>query len=216
MTHSVGGAVTPSTDNVYIGANPEGAGLYGVFDGRIDEVAVFEQALTSSEILALSLSDQVNNYVVNEDTTLTITAANGVLANDTDLDGDSLTAVLNTDVSNGTLTLNADGSFSYTPDADWNGTDSFTYTANDGVLDSNVATVTITVNPVNDVPTAVDKTITTPEDQIYTFTISDFGYNDVEGDPLSLRQNIADSRWKFYSAGWDCSRSKYRAPHCSS
>ncbi len=90
MTHSVGGSVTPSTDNVYIGANPEGAGLYGVFDGRIDEVAVFEQALTSSEILALSLSDQVNNYVVNEDTTLTITAANGVLANDADLDGDSL------------------------------------------------------------------------------------------------------------------------------
>ena len=68
-------------------------------------------------------------------------------------EGDSLDRqYLNTDVSNGTLSLNADGSFSYTPDADWNGTDSFTYTANDGVLDSNVATVTITVNPDNDDP----------------------------------------------------------------
>ena len=65
-------------------------------------------------------------------------AAPGVLANDTDVDGDPLTAVLVTGPSHGTLTLNANGSFTYTPDANFNGTDSFTYRANDGTPTSNI------------------------------------------------------------------------------
>ena len=56
-----------------------------------------------------------------------------------------LTAVLDTDATNGSVVLNADGSFTYTPDANYCGTDSFTYHANDGMDDSNVATVTIEV-----------------------------------------------------------------------
>ena len=55
--------------------------------------------------------------------------------------------------------FNADGSFDYTPVADFNGTDTFTYVANDGTYDSNVATVTITVHPVNDAPVAVDDSV---------------------------------------------------------
>ena len=57
------------------------------------------------------------------------------------------------------LTLNADGSFTYTPNANFNGADSFTYTANDGTADSNVATVTITVDAVNDAPVAVNDSL---------------------------------------------------------
>ncbi len=80
----------------------------------------------------------------------------GVLDNDT---GGAAEAVLVSGPSAGTLTggLTADGSFTYTPDADFNGNDQFTYVANDGASgpDSNVATVTITVTPVNDGPTAV-------------------------------------------------------------
>ncbi|MBI3465096.1 MAG: tandem-95 repeat protein [Planctomycetes bacterium] len=95
-----------------------------------------------------------NSDTVDEDTTLVVNAVGGVLSNDTDVDGDSLTAVLVTGPGNGTLTLNADGSFTYTPNPNFNGADSFTYKANDGVLDSNTATVTITVNPVNDAPVA--------------------------------------------------------------
>ena len=72
-----------------------------------------------------------------------------MLANDTDADGDTLTAVLVTGPSHGSLTLNANGSFTYTPAADFTGSDSFTYKANDGTADSNVATVNITVNPLN-------------------------------------------------------------------
>jgi VCBS repeat-containing protein len=79
----------------------------------------------------------------------------GVLANDTDVDNQALRAILVSGPSHGMLTFNADGTFSYTPAANFNGTDSFTYKANDGSLDSNVATVTITVNPVNDAPSFV-------------------------------------------------------------
>ena len=90
-------------------------------------------------------------YSVNEDTTLAVTAP-GVLANDTDADGNPLTAVLVSGPSSGTLTLNSNGSFTYTPAANFNGTVSFTYKANDGFADSNIATVSITVTPVNDAP----------------------------------------------------------------
>jgi VCBS repeat-containing protein len=69
-----------------------------------------------------------------------------VLANDTDIDSANLTALLVTNAAHGTVSLNSNGSFSYTPQAGFSGTDSFTYKANDGGADSNTATVTITVN----------------------------------------------------------------------
>ena len=99
---------------------------------------------------------------VDEDNLLTVTTP-GVLANDTDSDSDPLTAILVSDVSDGTLALNSDGSFSYTPDAHFNGTDAFTYKANDGTADSNIATVTITVNSQNDAPVANDDSATVAE-----------------------------------------------------
>lgn len=90
-----------------------------------------------------------DEYSVDEDVVL-IVGAPGVLGNDTDAESDSLTAILVTDVTNGVLVLNSDGSFTYTPNADYNGADSFTYKAYDGALDSNTVTVSITVNPVDE------------------------------------------------------------------
>jgi VCBS repeat-containing protein len=110
-------------------------------------------------------------YNVNEDQTLTV-AAPGVLANDSDADQDSLTAVLVSGPTHGTLTLNANGSFVYAPTADYNGSDSFTYKANDGEADSNVATVSLTVNPVNDKPTANSQSVTTNEDTPVAITLT--------------------------------------------
>ncbi|MEZ5558244.1 MAG: PilC/PilY family type IV pilus protein [Pseudomonadales bacterium] len=92
-----------------------------------------------------------DTYSVDEDGALSVPAP-GVLANDTDVDGPSQTASLLSDVSNGTLTLNGDGSFNYTPDPDFNGSDSFTYQISDGSL-TDTAIATITVNAVNDTPT---------------------------------------------------------------
>ena len=76
-----------------------------------------------------------------------IVAAPGILANATDPDGDPLTAVWVSDPTNGRLELNPDGSFTYQPNPGFTGSDSFLYQANDGELDSNVATVVITVRP---------------------------------------------------------------------
>ena len=87
-------------------------------------------------------------YTTAEDTLLTVTAP-GVLTNDTDVDvGTTLTASLMAGPLYGMLTLNADGSFTYTPAAGYVGPDSFTYKVNDGQAYSNVATVSITVTQV--------------------------------------------------------------------
>ncbi len=122
-------------------------------------------------------------YSVNEDATLSI-AAPGVLGNDTDADGDTMTAVLDTDVSNGILTLSGDGSFDYAPDANFNGSDSFTYHVNDtnsGLSGS--VTVTITVNPVNDAPVSTGQSITTDQNIAVPGVL---GATDVDGDPLTF------------------------------
>ena len=85
-------------------------------------------------------------YATGYDTQLVVDAASGVLSNDTDSDvGDVLTAVLVGDVSNGTLSLDSDGAFTYTPDTGFSGIDSFDYVANDTTEDSALVTVTLTV-----------------------------------------------------------------------
>jgi VCBS repeat-containing protein len=105
-----------------------------------------------------------DEYATDEDTPLVVAAALGVLLNDSDPNSDPLTAVVVAQPQHGTLVLNADGSFTYTPDEDFHGTDGFSYTATDGTLDSDVAAVTITVNPVNDAPLAADDSFTIDQD----------------------------------------------------
>ena len=81
-------------------------------------------------------------------TSVRVVTAPGVLSNDTDAEDDRITAIKLTDPDHGTLLLNTDGSFTYTPEAGFTGPDSFTYKANDGTDDSEAATVTINVEPV--------------------------------------------------------------------
>jgi hypothetical protein len=89
-----------------------------------------------------------DSYSTNQNTPLTVLGA-GVLANDTDADNNSLTAVIVSNPSHAaSFTLNSNGSFSYTPATNYIGPDSFTYRANDGEKNSNVATVTIAVNDI--------------------------------------------------------------------
>jgi VCBS repeat-containing protein len=86
-----------------------------------------------------------DTYQTNKNTPLSVPTP-GVLGNDTDPEGNTLRAILVSSPAHGSLTLNSNGSFSYTPNTGFTGDDTFTYKANDGALDSNVATVTINVS----------------------------------------------------------------------
>ncbi|GGA87618.1 hypothetical protein GCM10008015_30320 [Flavobacterium palustre] len=89
--------------------------------------------------------------------------ATSVLTNDTDAENNVLTATLVSNVTNGTLTFNGNGTFSYVHNGSETTTDSFSYKVNDGTLDSNIVTVSIAVTPVNDTPVAVADAITVTE-----------------------------------------------------
>jgi VCBS repeat-containing protein len=132
-------------------------------------------------------------YDTDEDIILNVTTGEGVLQNDTDDDGDPLTAVKESDPSHGILTMfNTDGSFVYEPNPDFNGNDSFTYKAYDGYNYSDIATVTITINPVNDDPIAINDTAITSENTAVTIDVLDNDY-DIDSDTLFLESFNATS-----------------------
>ena len=132
---------------------------------------------------------QANAYSLNEDATLTVSAP-GVLANDTDVENDALTAVLVSGPTHAaSFTLNANGSFSYTPAPNYFGADSFTYKAQDshGAY-SGVVTATLTINSVNDPPVAHADSYTTTEDTPLSVSVPGVLANDsdVENDTLTV------------------------------
>lgn len=122
-----------------------------------------------------------DSATTDEDVPITI----DVLANDLDLDGDSLTVVSTTPPANGTVTVNPDNTITYSPGLNFNGPITFTYQISDGTTTA-TATVTITVTPVNDPPTAVDDTASTAEDTSQLVRVLD-NDSDIDGpNPLSI------------------------------
>ena len=125
---------------------------YTVTDGRGGQdtatVSITVNAVNDSPVAV------ADSYSTDPDTPLSVPAT-GVLANDSDADGDSFSAVPignGATANGGTVTLNSDGSFTYTPPAGFTGTDSFSYTITDGTLTSLPATVSIDVSaPVSDI-----------------------------------------------------------------
>jgi VCBS repeat-containing protein len=107
---------------------------------------------------------QADTYTVAEDGQLVVAAANGVLKNDSDPDGESPTAVKLSDPASGQLTMSPDGSFKYVPAANFNGSVKFTYKVVAGSRESAPVTVTINVTAVNDAPVAYPDTYTLDED----------------------------------------------------
>jgi gliding motility-associated-like protein len=116
-----------------------------------------------------------------EDTAVVI----DVLANDSDIDGelDPSSVVVLSGPSNGTASVNPDGSITYTPNPNWFGTDSFVYQVCDDQGACDQATVTVHVTPVNDPPVAVDDAVVTPEDTPVTVPVLTNDY-DIDGELL--------------------------------
>ncbi len=115
-------------------------------------------------VLTQPPSGSDDDYSTLEDQTLVI-APPGVLTNDSDADGDALTAQLISAPARGTLTLAADGSFTYVPEANFQGTVTFRYRVSDGTSTSEPVTVTIVIEPVNDAPLfTAGGDVTVPED----------------------------------------------------
>ena len=112
-------------------------------EGAVSQAQSFEVTVDPVNDVPVSVDDA---FAVEENDTLNSDSP-GVLDNDSDVDGDTLTATLVNGPSHGALTLNADGTFTYTPTANYHGTDSFTYRVNDGSDDGNTVTVTIDVLP---------------------------------------------------------------------
>src|SRR5439155_455039 len=157
---------------------------YKANDGQADSaVATVSITITSANDAPVAIND---SYTTAEDTTLNI-AAVGVLANDSDVDGDGLSAVLVSPPTHGSLTLKTNGGFSYVPAANYNSAGSSTYTATDCLHDARPITVSITITSANDAPVAINDSYTTPEDT--TLNIAAAGVlandSDIDGDTLS-------------------------------
>ncbi|MBB1609658.1 MULTISPECIES: retention module-containing protein [unclassified Pseudomonas] len=137
-----------------------------------------------------SLSHPLAELVTNEDTALTI-AANTLLGNDSDIDGDSLSILSVQGAVNGTVKLE-NGNVVFTPAKDVNGTGSFTYTVSDGHGGTSTASVTVGINAVNDAPVAKPDNASTQEDKPVTLNVL-ANDSDVDGDALSVTSASASN-----------------------
>ncbi|MBY8826316.1 beta strand repeat-containing protein, partial [Sphingomonas colocasiae] len=135
----------PASTTLTVGINDGGnSGTGGALTGSASQTIT----ITAVNDLPVGVAD---GYSTDEDTAL-IVGSPGVLVNDTDAEGSSLTAVLVTGPLHGVLAFSTIGGFTYTPDADYHGSDSFSYRPNDGTANGNITTVNLTVNSVNDAP----------------------------------------------------------------
>jgi hypothetical protein len=119
-----------------------------------------------------------DSEATDEDTPLGI----AVLSNDTDPDGDSLLVTAVTQPANGSVTINADNTVTYTPTSNFNGSNSFTYTVSDTKGGRSTATVNVTVRAVNDIPVAADRAVTTSKNTAVQILLS---ASDPDGPPLT-------------------------------
>ncbi len=111
----------------------------------------------------------------------------------TDVDGDALTYSIVSGPSKGSVAITnaSTGNFTYTPNPDTNGTDSFSYKTNDGKVDSNTAVVTVNITAVNDAPVAQNGSFTTAEDTVYNGTLVT---TDLENDPIDYTISVPPTK----------------------
>ena len=186
LTYAAGGTA-PSHGTVVV--NGDGTFTYtpaADFNGADTFTYTVSDGTVSVERTMTVTVTPVNDAPVASNGSLTTnedTAFGGTLPVASDVDGDALTyAAGGTAPSHGTVVVNGDGTFTYTPAADFNGADTFTYTVSDGTV-SVERTMTVTVTPVNDAPVASNGSLTTNEDTAFGGTLP--VASDVDGDALT-------------------------------
>ncbi|MBN2965126.1 tandem-95 repeat protein [Sulfurospirillum sp. T05] len=148
---------------------------------------VFKPEISADGGLTYTALSNEGTYVTPEDTAFTFQPEE-LLANDFDIDGDTLTIISVSNAVNGTVELNEDGTITFTPAENFNGIATFEYTISDGNGGEDSATVTLHVSPVNDAPVAVDDALETSKDIPLIIPVADLLENDsdVDGDTLSI------------------------------
>jgi len=180
LTQPSNGTASVKTDNAvdYIpnaGFTGEDTVTYTANDGKGDSNIATITFTVTSNTLPVAVADTAST---SKDVAVTI----DVLQNDSDADGNPLTVTITKLPKDGTATVNGDNTVLYTPNAGFAGNDTFNYKANDGIGDSNVVTVTVTVNGL---PAAVDDTATTPVDVAITVDVLQ-NDTDANGDTLTV------------------------------
>lgn len=151
---------------------------YTISDGAATDTASVTVTVTPADDPPVAGDD---GATTNEDTAVVI----AVKANDYDPDGDAITVTAVAQALNGSVALNADQTVTYTPNPDFNGVDSFTYTLSDSGGSTVTGTALLNVNAFNDPPTAVNDAATTNEDTALNFDIVS-NDTDPDGDPLRV------------------------------
>ncbi len=179
LSLSSDGGFTYTPDAGFAGAD---SFSYAVSDGDASDTAWAAIAVTSKD--NTSPVAAADSYSIDEDTELSIEVSAGVLHNDEDADGNALTAVLVANAANGALQLSSDGSFTYTPDRDFFGNDSFSYKARDSQGGLSAETkVRLTISAVNDSASFTSVPLTEAlEDERYVYTIAATDKEDAAAD----------------------------------
>jgi ELWxxDGT repeat protein/VCBS repeat-containing protein len=190
-TNPSNGTVTLNTDGSF--SYQPRAGFAGTdsFTYRASDGITSSTATVTIDVLAGANTAPIANpdtFTAVIGSTLSVSAAAGVLANDADAENDPLVVSVVNTTNNGTLNLNANGSFTYHSNAGFSGVDSFTYQANDGVANSNLVTVTLSVVP-NTPPVANNDTYTAAANNVFSVDILSGVLNndtDAEGTALAV------------------------------
>ncbi|HIF9477395.1 TPA: Ig-like domain-containing protein, partial [Photobacterium damselae] len=200
-TNPENGSVTINSDGSweYV-PNPD-------FNGEDSFTVVVDDGNGGTDTITVTVNvTSINDAPVGEDVsaeTQEETAVTGQLTA-TDVDGDNLTFKQGSDPTNGSVTVNPDGSWEYIPNPDFNGEDSFTVVVDDGNGGTDTITVTVNVTPVNDAPVGEDVSAETPEDTAVTGQLT---ATDVDGDNLTFKPGSnpengqvtvnADGSWEY-------------------
>ncbi len=201
VTSSLGAAVTINADGSFeydaspsdlLQGLPPGTSRADTFsyratDGAEEAIGVVTVNVSGRNDAPTAVDDR---YTTTEDRILEVATVDGVLVNDSDPEGDPITATIEQQPTNGTVSLSTDGAFSYEPNANFFGTDTFTYLVSDGVSAS-IATVTIDVLNSNDPPIPEDDVYQVEQDEVLEVSAANgvlSNDTDPDGDSLTAER----------------------------